>query len=145
MPKAAKEQRPAPSHCGYIQHRQERICLGVAWALNSKIYAPPNKQKICACLDDPELMARLTSNPLEAQVHMQMLMETEPRLLRTIWQAISHISPGLLDSGLRDGTIDHQTAASSSLLPCRQCLTLKTGSQDTQWPTLCRREAARGS
>ncbi|KAI9873712.1 MAG: hypothetical protein M1830_010697 [Pleopsidium flavum] len=60
---------------------KERICLGVARALNSKIYAPPNKQKICACLDDPELMARLTSNPLEAQVHMQMLMEIRAETL----------------------------------------------------------------
>lgn len=60
---------------------KERICLGVARALNSKIYAPPKKQKICACLDDPELMARLTSNPLEAQVHMQMLMEIRAETL----------------------------------------------------------------
>ncbi|MCJ1474260.1 hypothetical protein MMC13_002918 [Lambiella insularis] len=60
---------------------KERICLGVARALNSKIYAPPNKQKICAALEDPELMARLTNDPLEAQVHMQMLMEIRPETL----------------------------------------------------------------
>jgi len=60
---------------------KERICLGVAKALNSKIYAPPNKQKICAALEDPELTARLTSNPLEAQVHMQMLMEIRAETL----------------------------------------------------------------
>lgn len=60
---------------------KERICLGVARALNSKIYAPPNKQKICAALEDPELMARLTNNPLEAQVHMQMLMEIRSETL----------------------------------------------------------------
>lgn len=60
---------------------KERICLGVAKALNSKIYATPNKQKICAALEDPELMARLTSDPLEAQVHMQMLMEIRAETL----------------------------------------------------------------
>ncbi|KAL8827945.1 MAG: hypothetical protein Q9170_006810 [Blastenia crenularia] len=60
---------------------KERICLGVAKALNSKIYATPNKQKICAALEDPELMARLTDNPLEAQVHMQMLMEIRAETL----------------------------------------------------------------
>ena len=60
---------------------KERICLGVARALNSKIYAPPNKQKICAALEDPELTARLTSDPLEAQVHMQMLMEIRAETL----------------------------------------------------------------
>ena len=60
---------------------KERICLGVARALNSKIYASPHKQKICAALEDPELNARLTSDPLEAQVHMQMLMEIRAETL----------------------------------------------------------------
>ncbi|KAI4119016.1 MAG: hypothetical protein LQ338_007337 [Usnochroma carphineum] len=60
---------------------KERICLGVAKALNSKIYATPNKQKICAALEDPELMARMTNDPLEAQVHMQMLMEIRAETL----------------------------------------------------------------
>ena len=60
---------------------KERICLGVAKALNSKIYAPPNKQKICAALEDPELSARMTSDPYEAQVHMQMLMEIRAETL----------------------------------------------------------------
>lgn len=60
---------------------KERICLGVAKALNSKIYAPPNKQKICAALEDPELSARMTNDPLEAQVHMQMLMEIRAETL----------------------------------------------------------------
>ncbi|KAI4115820.1 MAG: hypothetical protein LQ345_003654 [Seirophora villosa] len=60
---------------------KERICLGVAKALNSKIYATPNKQKICAALEDAELMARLTNDPLEAQVHMQMLMEIRAETL----------------------------------------------------------------
>jgi len=60
---------------------KERICLGVAKALNSKIYAPPNKQKICAALEDPELSAHMTNDPLEAQVHMQMLMEIRAETL----------------------------------------------------------------
>lgn len=60
---------------------KERICLGVAKALNSKIYAPPNKQKIVAALEDPELSALMTNNPLEAQVHMQMLMEIRAETL----------------------------------------------------------------
>lgn len=60
---------------------KERICLGVAKALNSKIYAPPHKQKICAALEDPELSARMTNDPLEAQVHMQMLMEIRAETL----------------------------------------------------------------
>lgn len=60
---------------------KERICLGVAKALNSKIYAPPQKQRIVAALEDRELDARMTNNPLEAQVHMQMLMEIRAETL----------------------------------------------------------------
>jgi len=60
---------------------KERICLGIAKALNSKIYAPPAKMRICACLEDDELNARLTKNPLEAQVHMQTLMEIRAETL----------------------------------------------------------------
>ncbi|KAJ5698828.1 DNA cross-link repair protein pso2/snm1 [Penicillium macrosclerotiorum] len=54
---------------------KERICLGIARALGSKIFATPQKQRICACLEDPELSAMLTSDPREAQVHMQTLFE----------------------------------------------------------------------
>ena len=54
---------------------KERICLGIARALGSKIFAIPQKQRICACLEDPELSSLLTSNPREAQVHMQTLFE----------------------------------------------------------------------
>jgi len=61
---------------------KERICLGIARALGSKIYAPPAKMKICACLEDEELNSLLTPNPLEAQVHMQTLMEIRAETLR---------------------------------------------------------------
>ncbi|KAI9798974.1 MAG: hypothetical protein M1833_004327 [Piccolia ochrophora] len=54
---------------------KERICLGIARALSSKIYAPPNKQRICACLEDAELNSLLTTDPLAAQVHMTPLFE----------------------------------------------------------------------
>lgn len=54
---------------------KERICVGIAKALNSKIYAPPNKQRICRALEDPELEALLTSDPRAAQVHMTPLFE----------------------------------------------------------------------
>ncbi|KAJ5999688.1 DNA repair metallo-beta-lactamase [Penicillium waksmanii] len=54
---------------------KERICIGIAKALGSKIFATPPKQAICACLEDPELSDLLTSDPREAQVHMQTLFE----------------------------------------------------------------------
>jgi DNA cross-link repair 1A protein len=54
---------------------KERICVGIAKALKSKIYAPANKQRICAALEDPELNALLTKDPRGAQVHMTPLFE----------------------------------------------------------------------
>lgn len=60
---------------------KERICLGIAKALNSKIYAPPGKQRIVAALEDPELNERMTSDPRVAQVHMTPLFEIRAETL----------------------------------------------------------------
>ncbi|GAB7365188.1 hypothetical protein MBLNU230_g6274t1 [Neophaeotheca triangularis] len=60
---------------------KERICLGIAKALKSKIYAPAAKQRICAALEDPELNALLTRDPREAQVHMTPLFEIRAETL----------------------------------------------------------------
>ncbi|KAI1382266.1 DRMBL-domain-containing protein [Hypoxylon crocopeplum] len=61
--------------CGTYSIGKERICKAIAQALGTKIFASPSKIKICSQLGDSELAALMTSNPLEAQVHMQMLME----------------------------------------------------------------------
>ncbi|KAH1627134.1 DNA cross-link repair protein PSO2/SNM1 [Aspergillus fumigatus] len=60
---------------------KERICLGIARALKSKIYATPAKKRVCECLEDPELSSLLTDNPAEAQVHMQTLFEIRAETL----------------------------------------------------------------
>ncbi|BCS30055.1 DNA cross-link repair protein PSO2 [Aspergillus puulaauensis] len=60
---------------------KERICLAIARALKSKIYATPAKQRVCACLEDPELSSLLTDDPLKAQVHMQTLVEIRAETL----------------------------------------------------------------
>ncbi|KAF1839893.1 DRMBL-domain-containing protein [Cucurbitaria berberidis CBS 394.84] len=60
---------------------KERICVGIAKALKSKIYAPPNKQRICKALEDPELDALLTTDPRGAQVHMTPLFEIRAETL----------------------------------------------------------------
>lgn len=60
---------------------KERICLGIARALGSKIYAPPNKQRIVRALEDPELNALMTNDPREAQVHMTPLFEIRAETL----------------------------------------------------------------
>lgn len=61
--------------CGTYSIGKERIVLAIAKALDTKIFAPANKRRITKALGDPELDARLTTNPLEAQVHMQSLMD----------------------------------------------------------------------
>jgi DNA cross-link repair 1A protein len=68
--------------CGTYSIGKERICVAIAKALKSKIYAIPGKMRICKQLDDPELTALLTSNPMEAQVHMQSLMEIRAETLQ---------------------------------------------------------------
>ena len=68
--------------CGTYSIGKERICMGIARALDCKIWAPPGKQRVCAALEDPELMSRMTDDPREAQVHMQMLMEIRAETLQ---------------------------------------------------------------
>jgi DNA cross-link repair 1A protein len=60
---------------------KERLCVALARALGSKIYAPAPKRRICACLEDAELTALLTPDPRAAQVHMAPLFELRPDAL----------------------------------------------------------------
>ncbi|KAF7555367.1 hypothetical protein G7Z17_g2192 [Cylindrodendrum hubeiense] len=76
--------------CGTYSIGKERICIAIAKALGSKIFASPGKIKICKQLDDPELTALLTSNPVEAQVHMQMLMEIRAETLQEYLNSYKH-------------------------------------------------------
>ncbi|KAJ3961755.1 DNA cross-link repair protein PSO2/SNM1 [Colletotrichum tropicale] len=68
--------------CGTYSIGKERICKAIAQALGSKIFASKSKIRICSKLGDPELTALMTDNPLEAQVHMQMLMEIRAETLQ---------------------------------------------------------------
>ncbi|PSR82205.1 DNA repair metallo-beta-lactamase-domain-containing protein [Coniella lustricola] len=67
--------------CGTYSIGKERICKAIAIALKSKIFASAAKIRICSQLGDPELAGLMTSNPYEAQVHMQMLMEIRAETL----------------------------------------------------------------
>jgi DNA cross-link repair 1A protein len=49
---------------------KERIVMGIAKALGTKIYAPMAKRRICGCLEDEVLMGMMTDDPREGQVHM---------------------------------------------------------------------------
>jgi hypothetical protein len=73
--------------CGTYSIGKERICVAIAKALNTKIYATPAKIRMCKQLDDPELSSLLTSDPCEAQVHMQMIMEIRAETLAEYLEA----------------------------------------------------------
>ncbi|KAI0196861.1 DRMBL-domain-containing protein [Astrocystis sublimbata] len=68
--------------CGTYSIGKERICKAIAQALGTKIFASAHKIKITSQLGDPELTALMTTDPLEAQVHMQMLMELRAETLQ---------------------------------------------------------------
>jgi DNA cross-link repair 1A protein len=68
--------------CGTYSIGKERICLGIARALDCKIWCAPGKMRICQALEDEELMSRMTDDPKEAQIHMQMLMEIRAETLQ---------------------------------------------------------------
>ncbi|KAL6868567.1 DRMBL domain-containing protein [Trichoderma novae-zelandiae] len=81
-PKPSRPKQRLLVICGTYSIGKERICVAIAKALGSKIFASPAKIKICKQLDDPELSSLLTSDPVEAQVHMQMLMEIRAETLQ---------------------------------------------------------------
>lgn len=60
---------------------KERICLAIARALQCKIYATAAKKRVCECLEDAELSSLLTDDPLQAQIHMQTMLEIRTETL----------------------------------------------------------------
>lgn len=67
---------------------KERICLAIARALQSKIYATAAKKRVCECLEDAELLSLLTDDPLEAQIHMQTMFEIRAETLDEYLQSM---------------------------------------------------------
>ncbi|KAK2157546.1 hypothetical protein LSH36_189g05006, partial [Paralvinella palmiformis] len=49
---------------------KERIFTAISEALDCKIYVTSEKRQILSCLEDEQLLGRLTSNPREARVHV---------------------------------------------------------------------------
>lgn len=80
-PSAAKGRGRLLVVVGTYSIGKERICLGIARALDSKIYAPPSKMRIVRALEDAELDERMTSDPRAAQVHMTPLFEIRAETL----------------------------------------------------------------
>ncbi|XP_034250350.1 DNA cross-link repair 1A protein-like [Thrips palmi] len=56
--------------CGTYTIGKEKVFIGIAEALNCKIWCSGEKRKIYNCLEDKVLLDRLTTEPLAAQVHV---------------------------------------------------------------------------
>ena len=63
---------------------KERIVMGIAKALGTKIYASAGKRRICKCLEDDDLMGLITDDPKEGQVHMTRYGTPLPKSLAPI-------------------------------------------------------------
>ncbi|RDW84441.1 DRMBL-domain-containing protein [Coleophoma cylindrospora] len=147
--------------CGTYSIGKERICMGIARALDCKIWAPPGKMKICAALEDPELMSRMTDDPKEAQIHMQMLMEIRAETLQDYLNSYKpHFSRivGFRPSGwnYKPPNSRSESLPVYSRNPLTQVTDLQTlhpsqpfyippiGNRDTLWPNSCLSVAALG-
>jgi len=110
---------------------KERIVVGIAKSLQTKIYAASYKRRICACLEDDELLSIITDDPKEGQVHMTRYylhktcelmaalvrfgqryagtgISADNRLYSNTWMNSSLISVGWWASDLLDGRILHR-------------------------------------
>ncbi|KAF9436199.1 DNA break repair nuclease [Entomortierella beljakovae] len=69
---------------------KERVFMAIAKAIKSKVFVQPSKLQILSCLEDPELSEMLTSNRLEAQVHLvHMGSEMSPENLQDYLDSLS--------------------------------------------------------
>lgn len=140
-PPAAESENARPSHkpgqrvlviCGTYSIGKERICVAIAKALGTKIFASPAKIKLCKQLGDPELTALLTSDPIDAQVHMQMLMEIRAETLQEYLNSHKpHFTRivGLRPSGWNFRPTNSKSAGANttpSLVPTHQLLHSKS-------------------
>ncbi|KAF9972863.1 hypothetical protein BGZ73_003930 [Actinomortierella ambigua] len=68
---------------------KERVFMAIAKAIGSKVFVQPAKRQILDCLEDPVLIAMLTDDPLEAQVHLvHMGADLGPPALQTYLESL---------------------------------------------------------
>ncbi|KXX74877.1 DNA cross-link repair protein pso2/snm1 [Madurella mycetomatis] len=118
--------------CGTYSIGKERICVAIAQALNTKIYAAPAKIRMCQQLDDPELAALLTPNPREAQVHMQMLMEIRAETLAEYLETYNNSFARIV--GFRPSGWNYRPSASASASAALAGTTPPSGSSTNLLP-----------
>ncbi|KAF9952436.1 DNA break repair nuclease [Modicella reniformis] len=76
---------------------KERVFKAIAKAIKSKVFVQHSKLQILACLEDPELMEMLTSDRLEARVHLlHMGSEMSPESLQGYLDTLAPIFTRLI-------------------------------------------------
>lgn len=60
--------------------------IDIARRLKCKIFAPARKRRILLCQEDEELKGMLTTNPLEAQVHVVPLRDIRGDVKITLYK-----------------------------------------------------------
>ncbi|KAF9132266.1 DNA break repair nuclease [Mortierella sp. GBA39] len=107
---------------------KERVFKAIAKAINSKVYVQPHKLQILQCLEDPELMAMLTSDRHEAQVHLlHMGSDMSPEALQdyldslapTFVRLIAVRPTGWTFTGNKKFTPANDNGPSSTEMPAR--------------------------
>ncbi|OAQ30266.1 DRMBL-domain-containing protein [Linnemannia elongata AG-77] len=113
---------------------KERVFKAIAKAINSKVYVQPHKLEIFKCLEDPELMAMLTSDRHEAQVHLlHMGSDMSPEALQdyldslapTFVRLIAVRPTGWTFTGNKKFTPANDNGPSSTDMPARSPTSLE--------------------
>ncbi|KAG0220599.1 DNA break repair nuclease [Mortierella sp. GBA43] len=119
---------------------KERVFKAIAKAIKSKVFVQDSKLQILSCLEDPELMDMLTSDRLEAQVHLlhmgsdmspQALQEYLDSLGSAFTRLIAIRPTGWTFTGSKkftpadDGLMNGQTEMATALSPTPTTLELR--------------------
>ncbi|KAG9302740.1 hypothetical protein G9A89_009517 [Geosiphon pyriformis] len=68
---------------------KEKVFMGIAKALHSKIYVTNDKRRILLCQENPELESLLTDDPLQASVHVMSMQSIKPETLTSYLQDLA--------------------------------------------------------
>ncbi|XP_075224374.1 uncharacterized protein LOC142326088 isoform X2 [Lycorma delicatula] len=77
--------------CGAYLIGKEKVFSNIADACNCNIWAEPQKVKILHCLNEPQLIRRLTNNSAEAQVHVLSMFNITFDKLEKYFEKYNHV------------------------------------------------------
>ena len=68
---------------------KEKVFLGIAEALDCKIWAKPEKRRVITCLNDIRINRRITTNSTEAQIHVLSMNDIGYEVIVFYWSSYS--------------------------------------------------------